>query len=143
MGTMSDDVNTTHSTGNGSYKPSSVGDTEVYYHALYHHIAHWAAYIAMMAILISIGSNLSVFQGASAPFRRAGAIGVTIIAWAGAWYFIRGMDTYGAILCEAVPKSYLDRTQTNPHSRTITIGKVAATVAALMDLALILAIAMR
>ncbi len=75
-----------------------------------------------------------------ALFRRLGAADATVAASVGAWYFIRGIDTYGAILCEAVPESYLKRTQTNPHHRTIVLGKVAATVVALTDLGLILAL---
>jgi len=124
----------------GGPHPLKIGDVELYYHALSHHIAHWAAYIAMMATLIAVGASLSAFQGAMAGFRVMGAVGVIVSAWVGAWYFIRGMDTYGAILCEAAPKWYLARTQTNPHKRTIAIGRIAATIAALVDLALVVAL---
>ena len=113
----------------GGQHSLKVSDIEIYYHALYHHIAHWTAYIAMIATLIAIGAILSAFHC------------VIFAAWIGAWYFIRGMDTYGAILCESVPKWYLARTHTFPHKRTIAIGKLAATLAAVVDLALMTALA--
>ena len=138
---MSDQVPADNSKENGGQHSLKVGDIEIYYHALYHHIAHWAAYIAMIATLIAIGASLSAFQGVMASFRILGAVGVIFAAWIGAWYFIRGMDTYGAILCESVPKWYLARTHTFPHKRTIAIGKLAATLAAVVDLALVTALA--
>lgn len=121
-------------------QPLKIGDIEVYYHALSHHIAHWAAYIAMVATLITIGASLSGFQGAMRPFRIAGSTGAVLAAWAGAIYFIRGMDTYGSILCEAVPKPYLLRTQTFRHDLTILIGKSVATACAIADLLLVAAL---
>lgn len=101
---MSDQVPADNSKEDGGQHSLKVGDIEIYYHALYHHIAHWTAYIAMIATLIAIGASLSAFQGVMAGFRIVGAAGVIFAAWLGAWYFIRGMDTYGAILCESVPK---------------------------------------
>ncbi len=138
---MSDQVPADNSKEDGGQHSLKVGDIEIYYHALYHHIAHWTAYIAMIATLIAIGASLSAFQGVMAGFRIVGAAGVIFAAWLGAWYFIRGMDTYGAILCESVPKWYLARTHTFPHKRTIAIGKLAATLAAVVDLALMTALA--
>jgi hypothetical protein len=75
------------------YTPGKVGNPEVYYHALYHHVAHWAAYAAMMAVLLSVGAVLSVSQITLSGFRIWGATASIGLATAGAVYFMLGMKT--------------------------------------------------
>ena len=43
-----------HSTDSGA------DSKEVFDHALYHHLAHWAAYTAMVGLLVTIGVGLSL-----------------------------------------------------------------------------------
>lgn len=109
------------------FRLEKVGNEEVYYHALYHHVAHWAAYAAMMAVLLSVAAILSVSQiKLTCAVRIVGVFCAVGAATAGAVYFMLGMKTYGAILCEAVPDNYLLRTQTFRHNTTVLLGIVAA-----------------
>jgi hypothetical protein len=107
-----------------------VRETDVYYHALYHHLAHWAAYVAMMGLLVTIGLAVSltpILANADAGKRKAGVVVSVIGACLGAVYFIKGMDTYGGIVnYEYLPQSYLDKVSTFPHKMMIVIGVLAA-----------------
>jgi hypothetical protein len=104
---------------------SDADSREVFYHALYHHLAHWAAYTAMVGLLVTIGVGLSLTPIASDATRgaRAAGVGVAIIcALLGAFYFVKGMDTYGALVNERLPEAYLRKTQTFPHKMMIAVG---------------------
>ena len=75
-----------------------VSETEAYYHALYHLIAHWAAYVAMMGILLTIGFFLCLtpISNGAGHSRRLIVIGLIIVcSFVAAIYFAHGMKTYG------------------------------------------------
>ena len=120
-----------------SYQLKKVDPKEVYYHALYHHVAHWAAYVGMMVALTTIAAVLSSTQMPVAGIQAWGVACTIVLTTAGAVYFIRGMDTYGAVLRDALPEPYLRRTQTFRHKVTIMVGGGAAIAAGLGNLGLL------
>ena len=118
-----------------------VTDTEVFYHALYHHVAHWAAYVAMMGLLVTVGILVSltpIIGGTDPTKRKVGAIAAVAGACLGALYFIKGMDTYGGILnTEHLPRPYLDKVLTFPHKMMIIVGALVALGVSAWDIWLI------
>ena len=86
----------------GTKQPANaVEHKEIFYHALYHHIAHWAAYVAMMGLLVTTGLLVSLTPVLSSPDswkRKTGVIVAIICSLAGAIYFIKGMDKYAGIM---------------------------------------------
>ena len=121
-----------------SYKLRKIGDSEVYYHALYHLVAHWAAYAAMMVALVTVGVVVSATSGLHfIGLRFAGAAGGVIVGLVGALYFINGMSTFGAAIREALPDDYRIKIEHFPHETTISFGRIAAILVALADLALV------
>ncbi|MGE3509769.1 MAG: hypothetical protein AB7N65_12890 [Vicinamibacterales bacterium] len=112
-----------------------VGPIECYYHALYHHVAHWTAYAASMVALLTLAILIS---SSSLSGRRSLGAFVSVFASAvAALYFINGMDTYGKVIREALPDAYRIHVEHFPHETTITLGRIAAVVLALTDLALL------
>jgi hypothetical protein len=113
-----------------------IDSREVFYHALYHHLAHWAAYTAMVGLLVTIGVGLSltpIASGAAGGVRAAG-VGVAILcALLGSGYFAKGMDTYGALVNERLPEAYLRKTQTFPHKMMIAVGMISPLACAVWD----------
>ena len=95
---------------------NKVGEIEVYYHALYHHVAHWAAYVATMVLLVTVGLLVSltpITSGSGLGQRKFGAGAAVVCGLIAAIYFIKGMDTYGGILnTECLPTSYLTKVLT-------------------------------
>jgi len=113
---------------------------EIFYHALYHHVAHWAAYVATMVLLLTIGFLVSLTPIVGSPFgmRRMGAYAAAVCAFFAASYFIRGMNTYGGIInSEYLPDSYLQKVLSLPHTWMIFSGHFAALVLFLWDICLI------
>jgi hypothetical protein len=109
---------------------------EVFYHALYHHLAHWAAYIAMVGLLVTIGVGLSLTPMASDAtrgIRGAGLVVAILCSLLGSGYFVKGMDTYGALVNERLPETYLRKTQTFPHKMMIAVGMIAPLACAVWD----------
>ena len=129
--------------GEEQFVPETVGPTEVFYHALYHHIAHWAAYVAMMGILITIGALLSVTSIAeqkSVP-HFLGTLFAISAALFGSWYFVGfGMRKYGAILNRRLPRHYLDVMLTLPHWLMTLASLIAPLMLALVDYWLVLSL---
>ena len=121
----------------------TVGDTELFYHALYHHVAHWAAYIAMLGILITIALLLSlspVESGSNRLVRVLGTGWAIFSASLGASYFINGMRKYGQILNERLPPAYLKSVLFHSH-KLITCGQIiAAVLCAAVDAGILLAL---
>ena len=121
-------------------KPRSIDtDTDIkdlFYHALYYHLAHWAAYIAMVGLLVSIGVGLCLTPIAGGPTSgvRSAGVGVAILcSLLGSFYFVKGMDTYGALVNERLPASYLMKIQTLPHKMMIVVGAIAPLACAVWD----------
>jgi hypothetical protein len=80
----------------------------VFYHAFYHQIAHWAAFIATLGLLTMIGiavSTASRLDGIRRLFCQL-AIGMTLL---GSWWFLGRMHTYSSIVNEMLPSSYIMR----------------------------------
>lgn len=118
----------------------TIGKSEVYYHALYHHVAHWGAYVAMMGLLVTIGILvcLTPVIGGDTGMRKVGLIVGIIASAAGAVYFIRGMDTYGGIVnTEYLPQDYLNKVQSMPHKMMILVGHAATFAIAGWDIWLV------
>ena len=113
---------------------------EVYYHSLYHHIAHWGAFVAMMGVQLTLGFFISLtpIKDASLWSVRAGAVAAIIVASAlGALYFIKGMYTYGRQVNTRVGSVYYDDIKTVNHSTMIFVECLAAVVAAGFNLFLL------
>jgi hypothetical protein len=111
------------------HQPAKATNTDIFQHALYHHVAHWAAYVGMMVAEITITAILSTASAPITGLKFKGAVWAIAATTVGAGYFILGMNTYGAVLCDALPESYLVRTQTFRHRITILVGGLAALVA--------------
>lgn len=76
------------------YTLPKVKENEVYYHALSHHVAHWAAYSAMIVGLVTFGFAISTASKVeSSQLRWVGATSAVTAGWACALYFINGMAT--------------------------------------------------
>ena len=119
----------------------TANSTEVFYHALYHHVTHWAAFVAMMGLLITIGFVLSLTpipRDAYSGWRTAGVFVAVAAGLAGAIYFAKGMDTYGALVNERLPRDYLEKVWTFPHKITIALQAISAFLCAGWDVALLL-----
>lgn len=112
--------------------------TDLFNHALSHHVAHWAAYIAMMSGLVTIAFAISAAAGVDFTGTRGAGAALSVVAvWLGAMYFINGMDTYGATLRDALSDGYRLRVEHFPHKTTIWAGRFGATMLALLDLVLV------
>jgi hypothetical protein len=126
--------------------PPTASSSEVFYHALYHHITHWAAFVAMMALLITIGFILSLTpipKDFYSGRRTAGVFAAVVAGLAGAIYFAKGMDTYGALVNERLPKDYLEKVWTFPHKTTIALQTISAFLCAIWDIVLLLILSPR
>ncbi len=116
--------------------PNIVDERELFYHALYHHVTHWAAYIAMLGILITIALLLSlspVESGSNSLVRILGPGWAIIAAFGGALYFVNGMDKYGRILNEQLDPAYFTRVSILPHNLITWLQIIAAIVCAGVD----------
>lgn len=116
---------------------SKLSSDDVFQHALSHHVAHWAAYVAMMLALASMTAVLTTAATPLQGVRLWGTVWVISLGTVGALYFVRGMDTYGSVLCDNLPPEYLVRTQSFRHDMTITIGTAAALAAGVGNLLII------
>jgi hypothetical protein len=111
-------------------------EDKVFYHALYHHVTHWAAYIAMNGLLITIGFFLSLTppnDGAHMNLRLVIIQFAVIVSFSAALYFTSGMFRYGRKLNESVPESYLKYYLKVPHNLMTFLQVVASLVCAVLD----------
>ena len=76
-------------------------------------------------------------QGNHSAIRRIG-LGLAILGgFAGSWYFMNGMNTYGALVNDKLPEDYLKKVYTFPHKTTIIVGQAAAVGFAVVDAVLL------
>lgn len=138
---MAEKETDTDGVGHGIQNETSspqVGPTEVYYYYLYHHIAHWAAYVAMMGVLLTIGFFLALtpitgdLRQQSLRF-RFGVIAFVIAASLGAalYFLLAGMNSYGGKTNRCLPNKY--QPQKRREYRAIGLGLAGAIVLAIVD----------
>src|SRR2546425_4595868 len=121
-------------------KRFDINSSELYYHSLYHHIAHWGAYVAMMGVLLTIGFFLSLtpMKDTSLFSVRTGVVVFSICAsFLASLYFIGGMNTYGKEKNTRLPEAHLQVTQNFRHETTILLGRLAAGIVFSLDLFLL------
>jgi hypothetical protein len=85
---------------NSEIDPPIATGGEVFTHTLYHHIAHWAAYVAMMGILITIGVLLSLTPLGTAPNKMWRSLGV-FVATLAAWFCFLFRKRHGHLRCDS------------------------------------------
>ncbi len=118
----------------------NVGSTEVWYHALYHVIGHFAAYVVMLAALVNIAFIVATIHPIGDLLHRVRAAvmgGATLLALTGALYFMNAMGKYAAQVNARLPPEYLKTIMTFPHSLAVTIGFLVAILLASLDFWLI------
>lgn len=121
-----------------------IHESETYYHALYHHVTHWAAYLALMGFLLTIGVVVSLSPPVGAApnlfqvyVRLIGIAAAIVAAMIGACFFMTGMDRYGGLLHENLPEYYLRKTLALPHAKMIRLAKAAAILLGLWDIGIL------
>ena len=118
-------------------------ESESFSHALYHHVAHWAAYVAMMGFLITIPLLLSLSPIEAEPIARRGTRIIGLLwtisaALAGAFYFVLfGMNKYGRILNKRLSNRYLGEMLTLRHWLMTVVQCAMALLFAVFDIWLV------
>jgi hypothetical protein len=111
-------------------------DDKIFYHALYHHVTHWAAYVAMNGLLITFAFFLSLsppIDGANLVQRLIIAQFAVLASLCAALYFTSGMYRYGKKLNESVPKYYLDYYLKISHNKMTLLQLVGSFSLAVLD----------
>ena len=128
--------------------PAMLGDYE-FNHALYHHLGHWAAYVAMMGLLATFGLVIALSPTPTEPLRASAlavrglaAIGAIVVICGFAVFFTTGMDRYGGLLHRNLGPEYLEQTLYWEHQRMIKTAQFAAFAAGLCDIGLLVLIAL-
>jgi hypothetical protein len=100
-----------------------------YYHALYHLVSHWGAYMASMGLLLTIGVLLST---ASIPGRARKGFCIAFIAVVplGAWFFLWRMYVFANEVNHrlAAISDYVSRVDTHwlPHPYNLLTAAAVA-----------------
>ena len=118
-----------------SYEPTTEFE---YYHALYHLVYHWAANVAALALLITIGIVLSTGCAQVMRFWPRGlfcltAIVITLLA---SWFFLWRMKQFGSKVNQYLSKgSYISGTYVKwcPPPWNLRAGWVVAFAVAVLD----------
>ena len=79
----------------------------VYYHALYHVIAHWAAFNATLGLLGTLSLVLYTVAFPHDTVRRRSAEAVVLILLLASWYFLWRMHTYVRVVNRMLPAWYV------------------------------------
>jgi heme/copper-type cytochrome/quinol oxidase subunit 1 len=104
--------------------PHRVTETEAYYHALYHLVGHWAAYVAILGVLLTTALLLSLTPIPGDAHRRIATIGIVVtLALIAGLYFILRMKMYGDEVATRLPESYKRRLKNlQHHNRSMVFG---------------------
>jgi len=120
--------------------PKAADAKDIFNHVLAHHVAHWAAYVAMIGVQLTIAFALCMtpVPPASQLFRKIGIGLVIASATIGALYFMKGMDRYGGMLHDRLPEDYIRKSTMMPHGMMIGSSALAALALAVLDYALLI-----
>jgi hypothetical protein len=110
---------------------------EIYYHALYNLVAHWAAYVGMMAASLTMTALVSTGGRPKSVLGTIGLGGAMSLAGVGAGYCVRGMGRYAGVVREALPLTYLSRVSTFSNKTVVLLGTAAAVGLWLANLSLL------
>jgi hypothetical protein len=116
--------------------PPRVTELEAYYHALYHLVTHWAAYVAMIALLLTIALLLCLTPIAGDAHGRIIIMAaITAVSAAGCMYFVLSMKMYGDEVNARLPPAYKARVPRLNHPHLpIKLGITAPVVLAVFDI---------
>ena len=116
-----------------------VSQTEVYYHALYHLVGHWAAYVSIVGGLLTTAIILCVSPVPSSAHGRILVIAFAVaLAFTAGLYFILRMRMYGQEVAARLPESYKRRlTNLRHNDRTIAVGIIGLTTLAVLNWAIL------
>jgi len=111
-----------------------------YYYALYHQVAHWAAFVATMGLLINSGIILSASREALPETKRKFCRAFVTISLFGAWFFLFRMLQYGEVVRKILPEHLHEISPIallNPTPAIIVLGVLATLAIAAADWILI------
>jgi len=74
----------------------------VYNHALYHLVYHWAAYVAFLVLLITIGVILSVAPVPPVRVSRLYDAFAIVVCGTASGFFLWRMDTFGKVVNQSL-----------------------------------------
>lgn len=101
-----------------------------YYHALYHLVTHWAAFVATLALLVTIGVVISASPTLGNRWYFIFAIATTTIA---AWFFLWRMGTFGAVVNTSLKGAASTTYWLIPHPWNLLVGAGVSLVVAALD----------
>jgi hypothetical protein len=79
----------------------------VFYHALYHLLSHWAAFMATLGLLITIATVMSTsFLEPIDRLRRFCSVASVALTLFGSWFFLWRMFLYSSIVNRMLPNHY-------------------------------------
>ena len=105
----------------------------MFYHALYHLVAHWAAFIATLGLLLTIGLILAT----SPTIRhRSPCVYLIIIVLSGSWWILWRMWIFVNFLNTKLPTDYLRTIVWGwiPHPYNLVAGALGALAITILDL---------
>ena len=124
--------------------PPKVTELEAYYHGLYHLVTHWAAFVAMMGVLLTIGLLMCLTPIArDVTFRNRRILALFIIILCSSMaglYFIDRMKLYSNEINRKLPPAYKERLRKVFHDPSIPIiwrGRLATAFLTIFDLVLL------
>lgn len=106
----------------------------LYYFALYHALAHWAAYVTILVLLITMGVLLSTSQTAIVHTKSAAA--AVFALWGGEIYLMLRILRLSKVMLKFVPGIRSWEFIPLPYNHYINL--LAVTLCALWDILLIL-----
>jgi hypothetical protein len=107
-----------------------MADTSLrYYHSLYHLVTHWAAYVATLGLLLTIGVVISASPKLGNRWYFVLAI---IVASGASFFFLRRMHTFATDVNRILDVE-ADETKWLPGSLNLVIGACVTLAVAAMD----------
>lgn len=111
-------------------------DEWVYYYALYIGLAQWAAYIAVLVLLLTIGFLLSTSQISTITHTKT-AVSALLMLWVAEVYLVIRVIRLGNFVHEKLEGAFRGlELISHPYNHILTI--IAATIVAFWDISLVL-----
>ena len=112
-----------------------------YYYALYHQVAHWAAFVATIGLLLNTGFMLGTSARSMSKQKCNLCRAFIAVSLLGSWFFILRMFQYGEVVKRYIPSDYLHQISPNvilnPTPVIALLGALAALDIAIGDWILI------
>ncbi len=81
----------------------------VFYHALYHLLTHFAAFMATLGLSVSIGVALASTSTTFTRAKRQYCLTVLLCVMLASWFFLWRMYTYSTIVNRMLPIAYFEQ----------------------------------